>query len=148
MERGTEWERGRGMSIRFHSFRIVVLLIAACVAVLGSGCAHAKRRSGPVAVESRPTPRPPDAQSKPVRAELSPATRRTLIERVVRDTSAAHAAVQRCASYKLLAEQESVLDATRDLLAQVRAALARDELQRAESMARQARLLTNSLACQ
>jgi len=78
---------------------------------------------------------------------MSPDERRQTLARIVADTTAAGGAVRRCSGRKLLPDQESVFDTARSLLGQVRGALERDELWRAESLARKARQLASSLNC-
>jgi hypothetical protein len=78
---------------------------------------------------------------------MSDAERRAARDRIVADTTAAAAAVRRCAARTLLPDQESIYETTRSYLAQSRAALARDELWQAESLARKARQLALSLDC-
>jgi hypothetical protein len=89
----------------------------------------------------------PDTPPPPVESVMSPDERRQTISRIVADTTAAGAAVRKCSGRKLLPDQESVFDTARNLLGQVRAALDRDELWRAESLARKARQLASSLSC-
>jgi hypothetical protein len=83
----------------------------------------------------------------PVGSVMSEEERRATQQRIVADTTAAGAAVRKCGSRKLLPDQESVMETTLSLLAQTRAALARDEIWRAESLARKARQLAASLDC-
>jgi len=140
--------------------RLVVLLAALTLV----GCAGTAPRKGPpgVPVDSRPSPPPappvseePGAQPKPappgppapVESVMTPDERQQALGRIVADTTAAGSAVRRCANRKLLPDQESVFDTTRSLLEQARAALGRDELWRAESLARKARQLAGSLNC-
>jgi len=78
---------------------------------------------------------------------MTPDERRAAQARIVADTTAAGAAVRKCASRKLQPDQESVFETTRSLLEQARSALASDELWRAESLARKARQLAASLDC-
>ena len=78
---------------------------------------------------------------------MTPEERRQALGRIVADTTAAGGAVRRCADRKLLPDQESVFDTARSLLEQARVALERDELWRAESLARKARQLAASLNC-
>ena len=78
---------------------------------------------------------------------MSPEERKASLGRIVTDTTAASGAVRKCTGRQLLPDQESVLDTTKSLLAQTRAALAREELWRAESLARKARQLAMSLDC-
>lgn len=143
----------------------------ALLLILGlCGCASTAARKGPpgVPVDSRPTPPPPPPDSvetaaspakpapattpttqppAPVESVMTPDERRLALERIVADTTAAGNAVRRCAHRKLLPDQESVYDTTRSLLDQARAALVRDEVWRAESLARKARQLAASLSC-
>ena len=83
----------------------------------------------------------------PVESVISPDERRQTLARIVADTTAAGGSVRKCAGRKLLPDQESVFDTARSLLGQTRAALERDELWRAESLARKARQLAASLNC-
>jgi hypothetical protein len=69
------------------------------------------------------------------------------MRRIVVDTTEASAAVSRCARRKLLPDQESAFESARGLLIQTRAALARDEIFQAESLARKARQVASSLYC-
>jgi hypothetical protein len=78
---------------------------------------------------------------------LTPEERRQALARIVADTTSAGTAVRRCTGRKLLPDQESVYDTARSFLEQARAALDRDELWRAESLARKARQLASSLNC-
>ncbi|TMQ67435.1 MAG: hypothetical protein E6K78_04865 [Candidatus Eisenbacteria bacterium] len=82
-----------------------------------------------------------------VESVMSPQERRAALGQIVADTTSASAAVKPCASRKLLPDQESVYDTTLSLLAQTRAALAHDEVWRAQSLARKARQLAASLNC-
>ncbi len=94
------------------------------------------------------TPEPtPETPPPPVESVVSPEERRLTLARIVADTTAAGGSVRRCAGRKLLPDQESVFDTARSLLGQARAALERDELWRAESLARKARQLAASLNC-
>jgi hypothetical protein len=148
------------------------LLAVLLVAVALTGCAsHAKRVPPGVPVDSRPTPPPPppenaapadtarpnvsnpgappavEPQAPPVESVMTPDERRQTLARIVADTTAAGGSVRRCAGRSLLPDQESVFDTARSLLGQARAALERDELWRAESLARKARQLAASLNC-
>jgi len=98
----------------------------------------------PSATPAEPAPETPPP---PVESVMSPDERRQTITRIVADTTAAGAAVRKCSGRKLLPDQESVFDTARNLLGQVRGALDRDELWRAESLARKARQLASSLSC-
>jgi hypothetical protein len=77
----------------------------------------------------------------------SEADRTAIMRRIVADTTEASAAVARCAKRKLLPDQESSFDSARGLLVQTRAALQRDELWQAESLARKARQVAAALYC-
>jgi len=93
------------------------------------------------------TTRAPEPPPPPVESVMSPDERRQTLARIVADTTAAGGSVRRCAGRALLPDQESVFDTARSLLGQARAALERDELWRAESLARKARQLAASLNC-
>ena len=97
----------------------------------------------PPASPPAPTPEP----QPPVESVITPDERRQTLARIVADTTAAGSSVRRCAGRTLLPDQESVFDTARSLLGQTRAALERDELWRAESLARKARQLAASLNC-
>ncbi len=90
---------------------------------------------------------PPPAPRPSVESVMTPAERKEALGQIVADTTSASAAVKRCASRSLLPDQESVYETTLSLLAQTRAALARDEVWRAGSLARKARQLASSLDC-
>jgi hypothetical protein len=98
----------------------------------------------PATPDPAPAPEPPPP---PVESVISPDERRQTLARIVADTTAAGGSVRKCAGRKLLPDQESVFDTARSLLGQARAALERDELWRAESLARKARQLAASLNC-
>jgi hypothetical protein len=132
--------------------------LAIALALVLAGCAHEpSRRVQPVPVESRPTPPPPapetsatvptDRPTPPVESVMSPDAAKQTRARIVADTTEASAAVRRCSGRQLLPDQESIYDTTRNYLDQVRAALRRNELWRAESLARKARQLASSLDC-
>jgi hypothetical protein len=138
-------------------------LVSIILVLALAGCAHRGATHGPprVPVDSRPTPpspapppatEPPAVEPEPappvaVESVMTPEERRATLERVVADTTAAGSAVRKCGSRKLLPDQESVMETTLSLLDQARAALAREELWRAESLARKARQLAASLDC-
>jgi hypothetical protein len=154
---------------------VAIAMIALVVALpLGSCSSAAKRRPAGVPIEERPTPpqpeaprapetdvtetprpvpperrpsSPPSSPAEPVESVMTPAERRATLARIAADTSSAGAAVRKCATRKLLPDQESVWDTTRSLLVQTRSALVRGELWRAESLARKARQLAASLSC-
>jgi hypothetical protein len=143
----------------------------ACLFLLALvGCASHTRHGPPgVPVDSRPSPPvPPEPTPEPapgattgggrnvetdppppmpVGTVMSPEERRATLQRIVADTTAAGAAVRKCGRRELLPDQESVMETTKSLLAQARTALARDEVWRAESLARKARQLAASLNC-
>ena len=135
-----------------------VSALALCLCTLATACAHQppRRRVG-VNIESRPTPTPPDSASlarggagagaRPRPVVMSDQTRRATISSLAADTTAARAALKRCAGRKLLPDQEGVFDATTSALIDVRAAFASGNLARAESLARQAKQLSTSLTC-
>jgi len=129
-----------------------LLIVAAGLSL--AGCAHVPGFGVPI--ESRPTPpQPPAARDsiagavplERVEGVLSQKERAELMARVVADTLVASGAVRRCEGRRLLPGDESVVDATASLLVDVRAALGRDELWRAESLARKARQLASSINC-
>ena len=99
---------------------------------------------GAVAPVPPPAPPPPPP---PVASVITPEERRQTLARIVADTTAAGGAVRKCGGRKLLPDQESVFDTARSLLGQARDALVKDELWRAESLARKARQLAASLNC-
>jgi hypothetical protein len=135
-------------------------LLALVLAVCLTSCAHRPRTAG-VPIDQRPTPPQPTAVDsvpsgggrttepvpKPLGTGVSPAEREQALKRIVADTTAASAAVRKCATKTLLPDQESVFETTRGYLVQARAALKRDELWQAESLARKARQLALSLEC-
>jgi hypothetical protein len=111
--------------------------------------------------ESKPPAKPPMAGEKPpasttngdappppvpVESVMTEAERKATLARIDADTTAAGAAARKCGTRKLLPDQESVLETTLSLLEQTRAALAGNELWRAESLARKARQLAASLS--
>jgi hypothetical protein len=132
---------------------------AIAILVALAGCAHEPtRRVQPVPVESRPTPPQPatadtmshvptDRPAPPVESVMSPDAAKQTLARIAADTTEASAAVRRCSGRQLLPDQESIFDTTKNYLEQVRAALRRNELWRAESLARKARQLAGSLDC-
>ena len=130
-----------------------------CLCTLATSCAHQppKRRVG-VNIESRPTPQPPDSAgvapaetaetgAAPRPVVMSNETRRVTRAGLAADTTAARAALERCAGRKLLPDQDGVFEATTRALMDVRAALAAGDLSHAESLARQAKQLASSLVC-
>jgi hypothetical protein len=134
-------------------------LVAAALAISLVSCAHRPRQLG-VPIEQRPTPRQPSASDTARAPAPSPtagggslgtamgaAEREQSVRRIVADTTAASAAVRKCAGKTLLPDQESVFETTRGYLIQARAALKRGELWEAESLARKARQLALSLEC-
>lgn len=137
----------------------VVPVASLVVVALVAGCAHAPpRRVVHVPVESRPTPPPPppettsatvpvDRPAPPVESVMSADAAKQTRARIIADTTEASAALRRCAGRTLLPDQESVFETTRNYLEQIRAALKRNELWRAESLARKARQLATSLSC-
>ena len=150
------------MAVRGRVWLVLVLGVLAS----NLGCAHSPTAHG-VPIDKRPTPTPvptPVASNTPatggstapaaVTPEKTPANgvmsdeeRKATVSRIVADTTAASAAVKHCAAKTLLPDQESVFDTTRSYLIQARAALQRDDLWQAESLARRARQLALSLEC-
>jgi hypothetical protein len=125
------------------------ILGVVAVAMIVTSCAAPHRRTG-VNIEQRPTPAQPD--STPAAHPTSDATpsNKTVqqaIGEVVRDTSAARIALDKCAGRKLLPEQESVVDGTEALLVQVRQALSAQDFPSARRLAREARSLASSAGC-
>ena len=137
-------------SARLHRRHLALLAMAT---LLAAGCAAFGRHREPahVRVESRPTPPQPDSsRSNAARSRhttVSPSASKLYRQEISRDTAAARAALQRCAGRKLLPDQESVFDATNDLLERSRASVAQGDLSVAASYARQARQLSSSLNC-
>ena len=147
---------------------LVLLALTMAWTTLG-GCALVRGKPSGVPVDSRPTPTAPASPSAtgrdtpesaespetptpaPPKATVGDATseadRRAIMKRIVADTTEASAAVARCARRKLLPDQESSFDTARGLLIQTRAALERDELWQAESLARKARQIASALYC-
>ena len=128
------------------------------VLLLGTGCARETATRGEpigVPIESRPTPPQPAEDASPtdslVPVPAPPDTTKhapvVVQSRLVADTTAAGVAARRCAGRRLFPEQESTYDSVLELLNQTRAALARGDVARAESYARQARQLATSLNC-
>lgn len=107
----------------------------------------APRNTAPTHAPAPDTTRAAEPPPPPVESVMSPDERRQTLARIVADTTAAGGSVRRCAGRALLPDQESVFDTARSLLGQARAALERDELWRAESLARKARQLAASLNC-
>lgn len=104
----------------------------------------------PTEPEKQPAPAPqptPPAPPPPVETAMSPEERKASLQRIVADTTAASGAVSKCAGKDLLPDQQSVYETTRSLLGQTRVAITREELWRAESLARKARQLALSLDC-
>ena len=143
---------------------VAVAMLAWVVAIVG--CSGSRRGSVGVPIDQRPTPTPPPAEgmipnetggapgalpegaSRPAPETASTADQRTAtLARIVSDTTAAGAAVRKCGTRTLLPDQESVFETTRGYLVQARAALQRNDLWQAESLARRARQLALSLEC-
>lgn len=142
-----------------------VALVGA-LALSSAGCATlaGRRPTRPVSIDDRPTPPQGDttgvhhptiesgtrtsrAGEVKVEGAMSPEERQQLLARVVADTTDAGAAARRCRTQRLLPDQENVVEATLGLLSEARQALLRDELWRAESLARKAKQLASSLNC-
>src|SRR5262249_17274880 len=102
----------------------------------------------PAGTDKQPAPAPQaTAPTPPVETAMSPEERKASLQRIVADTTAASGAASKCAGKDLLPDQQSVYETTRSLLAQTRVAIVREELWRAESLARKARQLALSLEC-
>ena len=104
----------------------------------------------PPAETEKPVPAPqptPPAPTPPVETARSPEERKASLQRIVADTTAANDAGSQCVGKDLLPDQQSVYETTRSYLSQTRVAIMREELWRAESLARKARQLALSLEC-
>lgn len=116
-----------------------------------NGTAHPNSTGGTGAGAPAPAPAAPpptpETPPPPVASVVTPEERRQTLARIVADTTAAGTAVRKCGGRKLLPDQESVFETARSLLGQAREALVKDELWRAESLARKARQLAASLSC-
>jgi len=125
-----------------------VVVFCVLESLLVFGCTAPYSRRG-VPIDSRPTPPQPDSTGAVNRppSDATHADPQTLEQRVAADTLVASAAVKRCAGRKLLPDQEGVFDETRQLLAEVRDAIAIKDWPRAGSVARRARQLSSSLGC-
>lgn len=124
--------------------------LAIAVAIV-AGCGPHRGATG-VPIDSRPTPPQPGLNDTTVtvRTTTPPSSNGSTDPAraaVVADTTAARAALKRCAGRKLLAEQESSVDATTRLLMDANAALLEGDVPRAASLARQAASLARSIGC-
>ncbi len=132
--------------------------VLVAMAVLG-GCAVYHPQPGRP-IEERPRPPQPPAEPPAVTnstpasdsaptapPQMTPSGEENVRTLVARDTTAVAKALARCNGKSLLPEQESTYDATLQLMAQTRAALARGDLAHARSLARNARQLVTSLDC-
>lgn len=120
----------------------VLLAIAMCLALTGCGPRNWK---GSVPAESRPTPAQPGEESA-----VAPAREQTpesLLARVVADTTWTGQRVRRCLAQDLLPDAETTVEATLELMQQTHLELVGGDLRRAESSARRARQLAESLRC-
>lgn len=118
-----------------------------------AGCA-ARHEAPGVPIDQRA--RPPQPAAAPAAADtvpvpppraMTPSGEENTRGIVVRDTAVVSKALKHCAGRTLLPEMESTYGATASLLAQTREALARGDLARARSLARNARQLATSLDC-
>ena len=113
-----------------------------CAALAGCGPRHWK---GSVPAQSRPTP--------PQSGEASPAPRaleedpESFLARIVADTTWTGQKVRRCITQDLLPDAEITVEATLELMQQTHRELLEGELRGAESSARRARQLAESLRC-
>ncbi len=139
---------------------LVLLILGLALAPAFAGCA--KRG---VSIDSRPTPpQPPPSDTArvaptpgstvtpPGESRVSDSTvssdeRQKMMSRITADTTAAGAVIRRCASRRMLPDQEATFDSARDLLSRTRLALEAGEVWRAESLARRARQLAAALRC-
>jgi hypothetical protein len=97
--------------------------------------------------DSRDTPPPQVTPPTQVESVMSPEEAKQARERAAGDTLVVVQALRKCAGKQLLPDQESVYEAVRSLMVQIRGALQSGELWRAESLARKARQLAASLNC-
>lgn len=136
-------------------FALLMLSLAAAA----TGCAR-PIEVGAIPVESRPNLASPEASGRDTttvpaepglmpeqQEDMSPVVLESLRARVELDTLTAHNAVQRCAGRNLLPDQEASRDATVSLLMRTHAALLKDDLRSAESLARQARQMSDTIGC-
>ena len=125
--------------------------VALAIAVaLAAGCGPHRGATG-VPIDSRPTPPQPGPHDTTVTVRTTPPPSNGSADpahaAVVADTTAARAALKRCAGRKLLAEQENSVDSTTRLLMDAHAALLEGDVPRAASLARQAASLARSIGC-
>jgi hypothetical protein len=130
------------------------LLCALPLAAALAGCAaHHEQPGRPIEEIPRPAPpvtTPASADTVPPippPRPMTPSGEESMRALVLRDTSAVSKALKHCAGKALLPEMESTYGATAKLLAQTREALARGDVARARSLARNARQLVTSLEC-
>src|SRR5689334_2129112 len=120
------------------------MALALLLIVIPAGCAHRPPRSTATPVRRvlvdtmrvAPAPSPAPAPSS--------SSLRTL---AAHDTAYVASVLRRCGDRALLPDQESTRDALRAMLVEARAALQRDDLEQARSLARNARQLATSLRC-
>lgn len=105
------------------------------------------QRARPVQPSTEVTPVPPDSIPVPPPRVMTPSGEENVRGIVVRDTVVVSKALKRCAGKALLPEMESTYGATASLLVQTREALARGDVARARSLARNAKQLATSLEC-
>lgn len=137
--------------------RFVALILVSTLPLQGTlaSCAIHREPAG-VPIDQRPRPPQPPA-APPATADtlapvppprpMTPSGEVSMRGIVVRDTAAVSKALKRCGGKNLLPEQESTFIATQKLLDQTREALARGDVARARSLARNARQLVSSLDC-
>jgi hypothetical protein len=140
-----------------RSTRIAAWTVLCALSLTGalSGCA-AHREAPGVPIDERPRPPQPPAQAAPVTPDsipvppprvMTPSGEENVRALAVRDTAVVSKALKRCAGKTLLPEMESTYGATAKLLEQTREALQRGDVNRARSLARNARQLVTSLDC-
>lgn len=139
--------------------RLGAVALVSALLLVGAlaGCsAHREPVGVPIDERARP-PQPPAATPPPAPADtlapvppprpMTPSGEESLRSIAVKDTAAVSKALKRCEGQNLLPEQESTFIATQKLLAQTREALARGDVARARSLARNAKQLVSSLEC-
>lgn len=122
--------------------RLIATLVLAGVVLIGCGPRNWK---GSVPAESRPTPPQPGEAAAPKKA--APDDPEARLARVVADTTWTGQTVRRCLAQKLLPDAETTVDATLELMRQTHRELVGGDVRSAESSARRARQLAESLRC-
>jgi hypothetical protein len=120
------------------------LLIATLMCLALIGCSP-RNWKGSVPAESRPTPAQPGEGAAPAKAPADDPE--ALLARVTTDTTWTGQRVRRCLAQDLLPDAETTVEATLNLMRQTRRELVDGDLRGAESSARRARQLAESLRC-